>query len=591
MQSKSQVSSCDLDNNAEAYHGEKRSPSPTTESDTYSGKRLRPNALEEHTNNRKSSKRKTKPTWKLNGYLQTCKIDTSCNTAIQRKKRKYEKHFLSGVKTFSSHDMSSNESVVTSTAIPPADINGAIGKEIKDDKGTINKESNSQCVKGKTNIDTQERKTLENTKKQACSQPVYVITTDRSEYTYYLLSRTKEPDKSTTENWETVSYYDRMVSYAKQNRKTDKHGKIANKSRKHRKLDVVPEPGKVSYWKSSKAMKIKKVSDTTPADHKSAQELTKLEDHPDSYCLEEFTELAPSARHKPEEEKQCVRYLCKLCGSYRTLVREQLEQHIGYHKSGKLNCKHCQFVADSTYNLRNHITAEHHETGAIFLCEFCGVEMSSWNMYKNHVSKVHGKSIFQCRQCNSMFHNDTEYRHHRLNAHEFSSAFKCDKCKEIYLSETSYDTHRMNGKCDLTLFKCKYCDLVRDSISRIQYHEKMVHSKDSVHKCTICSFSAISKTQLTHHTNAHLGIHPYSCDLCDFSCVKKYQLTSHQRTHSGEKMFKCDKCTYAAAWNVLLKSHLKAHDSETQRVCSQCGIVVKDKRCLKLHENKEHKRN
>ena len=310
-----------------------------------------------------------------------------------------------------------------------------------------------------------------------------------------------------------------------------------------------------------------------------------LEDYPNSYCIEDYTNLARDARHKSVEENQCQRFLCKICNSYRTLLIENLRQHIQLHINGKLNCKTCDFIADSPYNLRCHMNKNHAESRGSVICELCGIFTGGSNSYKAHANKVHGIAAFECNYCELAFHKRGALKEHMLTVHK-SCVYQCDQCKSVLKSQIGLEDHLK--KCVVKVYTCKHCSHVAKSKHFLKMHVRYKHSKDSTHKCSICTFSSISKQNLTNHMNAHLGIHQYFCDLCEFSCVKKYQLESHQRTHSGEKKFKCDKCCYAAAWNVQLKTHMKAHDSVTQCICKVCGIVLKDKRCLKLHKKKEH---
>ena len=304
----------------------------------------------------------------------------------------------------------------------------------------------------------------ESSKTSAIPEQVYVIAQDGCAYTYYFLSRNSKPnnmckkDDSTTDYWETVNYRERLNSYI------DKTGEKSKASIRKSVKEL-----KASFNKSK--VKIKTTLRTSTKDkdasnidkdtsmkykhaltkHKRVRKQISLDDHPDCYCTEDFTIMAPSVRNKPNEDRQSTRYLCKLCGSYRTLDRKQLEKHIACHLSGKLNCKLCNFIADSFQNLRNHTKAKHNETmetRSMYLCDICGLGMSHLATFNRHVSKVHGTACYKCNQCNSQFQSDVIFREHRLNAHKDSSVFKCEKCNEIYLSQISYNAHCKKGQCD-----------------------------------------------------------------------------------------------------------------------------------------------
>ena len=344
------------------------------------------------------------------------------------------------------------------------------------------------------------------------------------------------------------------------------------------------EKGRVRDKTSSK--KAETIVKSNDKNNETFTEQFKLEDHPNSYSIENYTDLARGLRHKPDEEKQCQRFLCEICKSYRTVMIENIQHHIQLHVTGKLDCKSCSFIADSPYNLRCHVNENHPDKSqGSFVCELCGAVKGSSDSFKVHASKVHGIAAFNCSHCESIFHKQIELRRHMLSDHK-SSVFQCDKCKAILMSQIGLESHF--AKCVNKMFKCKHCSCVKNSKTLLDMHMSCLHAKESFHKCNICTFSARSQKQLTDHMNAHLGIHEYSCGICDFSCVKKYQLESHKRRHTGERKFKCDKCCYAAAWNVQLKTHMKAHESETQCLCKDCGIVLKDQRCLRLHEQKKH---
>ena len=112
----------------------------------------------------------------------------------------------------------------------------------------------------------------------------------------------------------------------------------------------------------------------------------RLEDHSNSYSIENYTDLARGLRHKPDEEKQCQRFLCEICKSYRTVMIENLILHIQLHVNGKLDCKSCSFIADSPYNLRCHVNENHHKSHGSLVCELCGAVRCSSDSLKIHAN-------------------------------------------------------------------------------------------------------------------------------------------------------------------------------------------------------------
>ena len=221
----------------------------------------------------------------------------------------------------------------------------------------------------------------------------------------------------------------------------------------------------------------KKAETIVKSDDKNNKTITepfRLEDHPNSYSIENYTDLARDLRHKPNEEKQCQRFLREICKSYRTVLLENLILHIQMHVNGKLDCKSCSFIADSPHNLRRHVNTNHPDKSHDSLvCELCGAVKGSSDSFKVHASKVHGIAAFSCSHCENTFHKLQELKQHMLTVHE-SSAFQCDKCKAIFLSQTGLESHLI--KCAEKLFKCKYCSCVKRLEKRTDY-ARQVHTR------------------------------------------------------------------------------------------------------------------
>ena len=312
----------------------------------------------------------------------------------------------------------------------------------------------------------------------------------------------------------------------------------------------------------------------------------KLEEYPDSFCIEKYPSFNSKDKGKSDLEKMCQRYLCKLCNNYRTVIKEEIEKHISLHVNQRLNCQFCDFIASSEHNLSFHIRKEH-QKGVFYICELCGADFSDRRRHTLHLTKVHKQAAHRCGKCSKTFVSNTEYREHRLNEHK-DGAFKCEKCGSIFLQKKLLENHVNKSVCEVKALKCQYCGGMKKSQQLLNEHIKRVHSKEHQFKCNLCSFSSAMNYVLKDHMNSHLGIRPHKCEKCKFSCVKKYQLVSHMRTHTGERKYKCEKCNFAGAWNVQLKKHMKAHESDKQISCQICNIVFVDQRNLGIHVKKKH---
>ena len=291
--------------------------------------------------------------------------------------------------------------------------------------------------------------------------------------------------------------------------------------------------------------------------------------------------------------------------NYKTMVKEELDNHIKYHKviystlpnvkdSFQLSCPslNCNYKTMEKTDLDDHIKVIHpikrshqgkekeafefeevhimsvHEERKTYQshqCTICKREFVGKNAKRNmndHVAVVHeGKKPFQCEICNSCFSRERNLRAHISFVHEGNTPFQCTECNEGFGYKHLFDRH----------IKLK--------------HDKIPYKP---YQCPICKkqFSGVNgKRNMNQHVAVvHEGKKPFECELCNACFSKKVGLETHiSMVHDGNKSFECNLCQFATATENNLKAHIKSVHAEKESY--ECTI------CKKVFSGRNGKRN
>ena len=87
----------------------------------------------------------------------------------------------------------------------------------------------------------------------------------------------------------------------------------------------------------------------------------------------------------------------------------------------------------------------------------------------------------------------------------------------------------------------------------------------------------------------------FQCGTCllEFSSQKTLNLHEyfHNQIIATPKIFKCKLCARTFTKSNALDEHMETHGNKIRFRCEKCLMVFVDKRKLKLHETKKHKKN
>ncbi|KAJ0169991.1 hypothetical protein K1T71_014597 [Dendrolimus kikuchii] len=324
----------------------------------------------------------------------------------------------------------------------------------------------------------------------------------------------------------------------------------------------------------------------------------------------------------PFKNKSLLGYICGYCDcTYPDPADLRLHAE-GQHKKQRLDYK-CSF--DMTeYTVKLDVMG--------LICTLCNAKMDNLNVLKEHLVKMHSKTIhtdikdhilqfkltkgdvYDCALCSSTYETFKMLKQH-MNIHY--SNYTCSKCDAPFATKRSLHAHRtthLEGN-----FKCDHCDKVFPSRSKKMYHEKMkhlgarnisncpycdepfrsyyqrnqhlikVHNLEAQYKCNVCGRAFVLKSLLMSHIKKnHLMERNCQCTECGYRFFSKKALKAHMVKHSGERQFVCEVCNKAYARKYTLREHMRIHNNDRRFKCSVCGLTFVQKCSLKSHLLSNH---
>ena len=306
-------------------------------------------------------------------------------------------------------------------------------------------------------------------------------------------------------------------------------------------------------------------------------------------------------------------------------------------------CDECELKTFSCTYLAAHKRNKHEFEGTIYNCDQCNKSYSfEWSL-QIHKRNIHNPVEVPCKYCNFIGRHQQNLAYHIKAKHKDNiNLKKCDKCSFTTLADCALKRHEIKKhtnqflKCQYsgckfdTLFenkmsahiskfhmkrKCSYCDFViptnyRNQDARMRTHNYRNHYDEMKIICVKCSFSTISKVQLSIHSFKHhedpiicsycqdkmdsismLKEHLkskhrkfYSCNKCDFFDARRYLLEIHKykkNQHSIEPNERIKKVSGEKSTNITTKNRMKIR----KRRCKRCGLEFDHGWTLFHHKN------
>ena len=181
-----------------------------------------------------------------------------------------------------------------------------------------------------------------------------------------------------------------------------------------------------------------------------------------------------------------------------------------------------------------------------FVCEVCGLELSSRQQLIAHTYRHTGDLPYKCDApgCAMGFPRKASLDRHRVR-HEREAAglpaakdVQCDKCGKRFNSKTSLNYHNdtVHEKKSMDI-RCTHCHLVFPRRQQMLRHRTLVHFPET-YQCDVCQKSFHNNQMLARHRTSHQSEGQFECEVCGRRIKGK---TSFQGTNSIEVIFWLEK--------------------------------------------------
>ena len=265
-------------------------------------------------------------------------------------------------------------------------------------------------------------------------------------------------------------------------------------------------------------------------------------------------------------------------------------------------------IPPSDLNLQSRETgmeAFSNEASDKFSCDLCNFLAASSFTLKQHKASLHKVIRHQCDECNYSVpalytlkrHKELCLKRHKELKHK--RQFKCDQCS---YASTKHGVRLHSIKKHGQRFPrltCTLCEFTVNSHGEIFSHKRICHDILQ-YPCDKCDNSAAKNQQLKHHKYNIHGEISYSHELCDFTTTSTTMSTAsatldeiviHRNKHDAIR-FPCDQCDYSTTKEVYLQVHKdKLHRGIVHRIINRCGhceFSATTPEEISLHEKAQH---
>ncbi|XP_053623233.1 oocyte zinc finger protein XlCOF6-like [Plodia interpunctella] len=262
-----------------------------------------------------------------------------------------------------------------------------------------------------------------------------------------------------------------------------------------------------------------------------------------------------------------------------------------------LKCTICDESMENLAKLKEHLVKVHGKTihedvkdhlqqfklkkGEVYDCAMCSATYETFKMLKQHMNKHYRN--YTCSDCDTSFATRRSLNAHRMTHQEGS--FKCDFCDKVFANKTKKHYHEKTKHLgNRSIANCPFCNESFRSYYQRNQHLTKVHNSETPYKCNVCDKVYALKSLLMYHIKkSHLMERNCQCTECGFRFFSKKALKAHMVKHSGERAFACDVCHKAYARKYTLREHKRIHADERRFRCARCALGFVQKCSLRAH--------
>nr|CAI5857394.1 unnamed protein product [Callosobruchus analis] len=280
------------------------------------------------------------------------------------------------------------------------------------------------------------------------------------------------------------------------------------------------------------------------------------------------------------------------------------------HRNSEYTCSFCAKVFKVRKLMSRHKCKEKNAEIRKFVCERCGVELSSKQVLKKHINAHDGIKPYKCQVCRDTLATLGVYKiieefiqTKSLTLYVLREMFQAKVCTEHSCEETYWgNALSLRGLIKLGVnvschagrkrknidqsqeWKCRECSKIFRSRRHLYSHGKAVHVPE-IHSCDVCgkTFKLLSILK-NHKTYAHTDARNYKCDMCDSKFKTKSTLKVHEKRVHLKKMEKfCQHCGEGFILDCELREHQRIKHDKILYSCSDCDKKFVSKSGLWLH--------
>ncbi|XP_008295570.1 zinc finger protein 142 [Stegastes partitus] len=310
-------------------------------------------------------------------------------------------------------------------------------------------------------------------------------------------------------------------------------------------------------------------------------------------CAEPGCQFSSTDRQEYQAHLMSMHGLTLVPCTYRSckqsfLTQVDMESHWKGHMP--FGCFHCQFVAQNTKDLSDHLLESNHQGNKPEATSVCTDEshLPEVSVRPKRKQKSNPACVSSSSQDGDVEDferqgDDTKRARQAVENNTSSTVDAAPLPSKEYLAEGSEHIFRTH-----TCPKCRRCFKMR---SHLQEHLRL-HYPDPSLQCPTCKRYFTSKSKLRVHRLREAGEKLHRCHLCEYSAVERNAIRRHlvsmhaDETEDGKSShgYLCPTCGESFHQSRMLKAHIKTHhiasDSKPlacfQEGCSFQSSVRKD---------------
>ncbi|XP_052873737.1 zinc finger and BTB domain-containing protein 41 [Anopheles cruzii] len=285
---------------------------------------------------------------------------------------------------------------------------------------------------------------------------------------------------------------------------------------------------------------------------------------------------------------QADRLHCDKC-SYKTRFTVAFQLHCEKHKrnesnpSGGYECPfpYCLQWFRTMLQFAQHKKKNNHN---LFVCEFCGVQLTRRATYDVHLERHSGMTQLTCRYCSSSFHTQTERNNHERSIHLNLDREQCDQCAACFSSKKLLQQHLFSHGSERK-YQCDQCERAFKTANHRYRHVKMVHEGTRL-SCEYCGKQYGRKDRMRLHIEKKHMIQTYFvCDICVRSFETDEALQEHREYHANPKHLECGVCLVAFVSPEEYDNHVCITYQDNYECC---GRTFQHHRLFNTHMERVH---